>query len=107
MTAPDLRVVLCTAPDAEAERLADALLAAGLCACVNLVGPVRSRYVWKGLVESAVETMLVIKTRADLVTELRATLVAHHPYELPEVLEVPVSGGLDRYLDWVAASCRS
>jgi len=102
----ELRIVLCTVPEADAERLATSLLDSRLCACVNLIGPVRSRYVWNGKIEASSEILLFIKTRADLVTSLRDAIRARHGYEVPEVLEVPASGGLESYLDWVAQTCR-
>ncbi|MDA0934582.1 MAG: divalent-cation tolerance protein CutA [Planctomycetota bacterium] len=100
-------VVLCTAPVDRAEWLAERLLEDGWIACANLVGPVVSRYVWEGRVERAEETLMVLKTRSDLVAELRERLVDLHPYEVPEILELPAAGGLDAYLAWVHASCRS
>lgn len=99
-------VVLCTAPVDKAEWLAERLLEDGWIACANLVGPVVSRYVWEGRLERAEETLLVLKTRTDLLAGLRTRIVELHPYEVPEVLELPTSGGLDAYLTWVQASCR-
>jgi periplasmic divalent cation tolerance protein len=107
MTEPsEFSVVLCTAPQDRAEDLADKLLEARLIACANLVGPVVSRYVWQGRVERAEECLMVLKTRATLVPELTARLAEWHPYDVPEVLEVPVQSGLAAYLAWLDASCR-
>ena len=72
----------------------------------NLVGPVVSRYLWEGRLERAEETLMVLKTRRALVAELTARLADWHPYDVPEVLEVPVRSGLEAYLAWVDASCR-
>ena len=97
-----MRVVLATAPDAEvAGRIARTLVEERLVACVNVVERVRSVYRWQGAVEEAAELLLVMKTRADRCAALAARVEALHPYELPEVLVLPVCGGSRRYLDWV------
>jgi periplasmic divalent cation tolerance protein len=99
-------IVLCTAPAQNAQALADRLLAERLVACVNLLGPMRSRYWWEERIEEAEEVLLLCKTRRDLAAALRDRIVALHPYQIPEVLEVAVDGGLPAYLAWVQASCR-
>jgi periplasmic divalent cation tolerance protein len=90
----------CETPE-EAVRIARALVEAKLAACVNIVRGVESVYRWKGGVESAAELMLVIKTRRDLFTQVRAMLDAAHSYELPECIALPVVDGSDRYLRWL------
>jgi periplasmic divalent cation tolerance protein len=102
----DVCLVLCTAPAAAAQHLADALLEQRVAACVNLLGPVQSRYWWQGRIEQADETLLLIKSRRPLLDALRQAVRAAHPYEVPELLVFAVDAGLDEYLDWVAASCR-
>jgi periplasmic divalent cation tolerance protein len=107
MTAPhDVVVVLCTAEPDRAPPLVDRLLDERLIACANLVGPVQSRYRWEGKVEAATETLLVLKTRRDLVPALKAAIATHHGYAVPEVLVLGVDDGLPSYLDWVVSSCR-
>ncbi len=104
MAGPDaeLRVVLLTAPDLEAaEGLARSLVEERLAACVNVVPGVRSFYRWEGSVETAGELLLVVKTRADRAAALAARVRELHPYELPEILELPAVGGSAAYLDWV------
>jgi len=99
-----VRVALSTAPDADtAARIARALVEERLAACVNLVPAVRSIYRWRDRIEDAAEVLLVIKTRAERVEALAARLRALHPYELPELVALPVADGLAPYLDWVAA----
>jgi len=99
-----VRVALSTAPDADtAARIARALVEERLAACVNLVPAVRSIYRWQDRIEDQAEVLLVIKTRAERVEALGARLRALHPYELPELVALPVSAGLAPYLDWVAA----
>ena len=98
----ELRVVLLTAPDpAVAEGLARSLVEERLAACVNVVPGVRSFYRWEGRVETAGELLLVVKTRADRAAALAARVRELHPYELPEVLELPAVGGSPAYLDWL------
>lgn len=95
-------IVLTTCPDAEtAERLATALVEAGLAACVNIVPGIRSVYRWQGAVVKEGELLLVIKSRSDRFEALRAALIEHHPYELPEVIAVSVSEGHLPYLAWI------
>jgi periplasmic divalent cation tolerance protein len=98
----EARVVLMTAPDSEqAAAWARTLVEERLAACVNLVPGLHSVYRWEGKVEEAQEVLLVAKTAADRCAALAARLEALHPYELPELLVLPVSGGSDRYLAWV------
>lgn len=104
---PDAVVVLLsTVPVDRAHAVADPLLAEQLVACVNFVGPVRSRYRWQGRIEEAAEMLLVLKTCRHRLPALRARLRELHPYEVPELLELPVTGGLPGYLQWVADSVR-
>ncbi len=98
----EIRVVLITAPDAVcAETLSRALLDERLAACVNVVPGVRSFYRWEGAIREDSELLLLLKTRKDLADALAARVKELHPYELPEVLELPASGGSEAYLDWV------
>ena len=98
------RVALSTAPDAEtAARIARTLVQERLAACVNLLPGVRSIYRWQGAIEDAAEVLLVMKTRAERVEALAERLRALHPYELPELVVLPVAGGSSGYLDWVLA----
>jgi periplasmic divalent cation tolerance protein len=101
-----VHLVLCTAPPGRAGAIAEALLAEGLCACVNEV-QVRSRYRWQGRLEDAPEALLLIKTRSDLLDALRRRIAELHPYQVPEVLEFAAGGGLEAYLQWVAGSVRA
>lgn len=90
-------------PDAAAaEKLADILVEARLAACVSVLAPCRSVYRWRGAVEQAAEVPVLIKTTASRYAALEAALRAHHPYELPEIIAVPVTHGSSAYLDWVA-----
>lgn len=95
-------VVLTTAPDAEtAARLARKLVELRLVACVNLIPGIRSIYRWKDEIRDDAEVLMVMKTRQELGESVRAWIKANHPYEVPEAIEIPISGGLADYLQWV------
>ena len=96
-------VVFCTCPDkAAARKLATGIVDGGLAACVNIVPGVTSVYRWEGRVQEDSECLLVIKSVDKRLEDLSGYVRSHHPYELPEVVAVPVTGGLQAYLDWVA-----
>lgn len=99
----DALLVLTNLPDmASARALAGHLVEVRLAACVNILAPCRSVYRWEGRVEDAEEVPLLIKTTAARYAALEAAIRAHHPYELPEIVAVPITRGLPDYLDWVA-----
>ncbi len=103
----DCWVVLCTCPDAvSAEAIATTLVERGLAACANIVPGVRSIYMWKGKREISQEHLLVIKTTEDRYESLELAILDSHPYELPEIIAVPLVTGLVGYLDWVRAAVR-
>jgi len=106
--AEPVHVVLVTAPDAEVgARIARALVAEGLAACVNLVPGVRSIYRWQGAVHDDAEVLLIAKTRAALVSALGDRVRALHPYELPEVIALPVATGSEPYLEWLRSAAEA
>lgn len=97
-------LVITNLPDQEsAQKLADYLVDTRLAACVNVLAPCRSTYRWQGRVESSSEIPLLIKTLAIHYDKLEAAIRARHPYELPEIIAVPINAGLPEYLAWVAA----
>lgn len=105
VTPAETLLVLTNLPDAEAaRRLADHLVGARLAACVNILAPCRSVYRWQGAIEDAAEVPLLIKTTAARYADLEAAIRARHPYELPEIVAVPLAHGLPGYLAWVAAA---
>ncbi len=94
--------VFTTVDDREkAEWLARQMVESRLAGCVQILGPMQSVYRWKGRVETAREYLLLIKTRGDLYPRLERWLKTHHPYEVPEILAVPVEAGLPAYLQWL------
>lgn len=94
-------LVCITCPAGAAEALAAGLVEARVAACVNVLPGVRSVYRWQGQVERADETLLIAKTAASRYAALEAEVRRLHPYELPEIVAVNVSGGLPAYLRWV------
>ncbi len=98
----DAIVVLCTCPDqTSADLLCEQLLNQRLAACINQLPGITSVYRWQGKVERATEIQLIIKSRQSRFAELQACIQANHPYEVPELLALPVSAGLPAYLDWL------
>ena len=101
MTANTL-LIYCTCPDREqAERIANHLVDEGLAACVNITTPVTSTYLWQNRRETSEETLLLIKSGRRCYPALEQAIVSLHPYELPEIIAVPVEQGLPGYLQWV------
>lgn len=100
----DLRIVLTTVTaGTPAEALARALVDERLAACVNVLPPMVSIYRWRDRVERDSEQQLVIKTTSGRLPDVRARMAALHPYELPELIVLPVVDGDPAYLDWVRA----
>ena len=99
----DAVIVFTNLPDREAAlKLANELVARKLAACVNVLSECTSVYRWKGAIETAREVPVLIKTRAARYAEVEDAIRALHPYELPEIVAVPVARGGDDYLRWVA-----
>ena len=97
-------LVLTQLPDhAAAHALALALLERRLAACVSIGAPVESLYHWRGKIETGQEVPVAIKTRRTRYADVEAAVRASHPYELPEIIAVPIVDGLERYLEWIAA----
>ena len=97
-------IVMTNAPDREiALKIARALIERKLAACVNILAECTSVYRWRGKLETATEVPLLIKTRAAIYPELEAAIKSLHPYELPEIVAVPIERGSPEYLEWVNA----
>lgn len=99
--------VFVTIPEDRAADLAAPLVNERLAACVNILPTVRSIYLWQGEVCDDPEALLVIKTRAELFSRLRLRVVELHPYDVPEVIALPVVDGHQPYLSWLDESTRS
>lgn len=101
-------LVITTLPDKDvAERLARTLVDQGLAACVNIGAPVTSVYKWQGRLERGTEVMLTIKTTRARYPALEEAIARGHPYELPEVIAVPITEALPEYLAWIEACTKS
>ncbi|MCB5185684.1 divalent-cation tolerance protein CutA [Methylobacillus gramineus] len=98
----DTILVLTNLPDQNsAEKIAEHLIANQLAACVNLLAPCTSIYHWQGKIERAEEIPLLIKTTLQNYPAIEEAIQALHPYELPEIIHVPITGGLPAYLTWL------
>ena len=85
----------------EAESIARALVEEGLAACCNLLPGVRSIYRWQGKVEEGEEALMIFKSLASNVDAIKARLVTLHSYTTPELIVLPIEGGLESYLEWI------
>jgi periplasmic divalent cation tolerance protein len=107
MSGDEVVLVLCTAPaqpapgQRSARQLAEALVEARVCACVNVVPGIASVFRWEGKVDHAAEELLLAKTTRAMVPHLRERIAALHPYSVPEMLVFAAVDGLDAYLRWV------
>ena len=100
-------LVLTTLPDADSARqLARSLIEDRLAACVTIGAPVESMYHWQGAIETATEVPVTVKTRGELFDDIAASICSRHPYELPEILAVPIIDGSPAYLAWIDAEAR-
>lgn len=100
-------LVLTNVPDeATARTIAHLLIEQGLAACVNMLPAVQSVYQWQGKLEQASEVVLLVKTTQARYTELEAAIKSVHPYQIPEIIAVPVVAGLPAYLGWIAAETK-
>lgn len=97
-------IILCTCPDlATAERIAEAVVGERLAACVNVAPGLTSIYRWEGQIQRDTELLLLIKTCQDVYSLLEARIRELHPYQIPEIIALPIQTGSAAYLDWIAA----
>jgi periplasmic divalent cation tolerance protein len=97
-----LSIILVTAPSQEvANQLAQALVTARLAACVNVLPGATSTYVWEGKVEQAAEALMIIKTRSSRYAEVEQYIRTHHPYDTPEIVEIPAGRVTQQYRQWI------
>ena len=98
-------LVLTNLPDQQsAEKLAQHLVSTKLAACINILAPCTSVYEWQGELVNDTEVPMLIKTSSAHYAALEAAIRAQHSYELPEIIHVPITGGLTAYLDWIVKS---
>jgi periplasmic divalent cation tolerance protein len=106
-SAAQFHIVLVTAPNRKtARRLAGSALQARAAACANLIAGVESHYWWRGRVESSAEVLVIFKTTGRHLRQLEKLVLDNHPYDTPEFVVLPLAGGTERYLDWLARSVR-
>jgi periplasmic divalent cation tolerance protein len=102
-----MQIIFCTCPDnISAENIARLLVQNQLAACVNIVPGITSIYTWEGKVESAQEHLLIIKAGSLNYQSIESAIHKHHPYQLPEIIAIPVERGLPEYLNWIE-TCHS
>jgi periplasmic divalent cation tolerance protein len=96
-----IQVMTTTAAKADAQRIAGALVQERLAACVQVLGPIESTYRWQGAVETAEEWLCLIKSRRELFPQIEEAIRRNHPYQVPEILAIPVVAGSAAYLAWL------
>ena len=107
MADQNILLALSTFPDREtAQRIANQLVTEKFAACANILQQVESVYRWKGKVETGNETLVLFKVSEDRQSAFQEKLRSLHPYDVPEIIFIPVSSGLPDYLSWVAENCR-
>lgn len=101
-------VIFVTTKDkAQASKIAKALLEAKLIACANIIKGVSSMFWWQGKVDQAQETLLILKTKANLFKKVEAKVKSLHSYEVPEIIALPIVAGSSAYLKWIDGSVRA
>jgi len=101
-----VQVITTTETKADAQAIANALVEQRLAGCVQIVGPITSTYWWAGKIETAEEWLCLIKSRRDLYAALERAIREVHPYDVPEILAVPVIAGSKAYLEWLDSELR-
>lgn len=102
----ELLLVICNVPDSEvAETVTTHLLQCKLVACVNQLPPVVSTYNWQGVIERSTEIPLLMKTTSENFPAVSEAICALHPYQVPEIIAIPVSHAFDAYAQWVKKEC--
>ncbi|MCL7403249.1 MAG: divalent-cation tolerance protein CutA [Thaumarchaeota archaeon] len=90
----------------KAEEIAGKLLNARLAACIQIIGPIKSMYWWKGVIEYSQEWICLVKTKAEMYNEVESMIKNSHSYEVPEIIAIPVIHGYDKYLEWLTSELK-
>ncbi|MGL6227410.1 MAG: divalent-cation tolerance protein CutA [Thermoguttaceae bacterium] len=98
---PFVEIVITTSSEQEGKRLAEILIEKKLAACVQISGPIRSTYTWKGRLETSKEWLCTVKTRISLFDLVAQTIRENHSYDCPQIIAVPILAGTADYLDWL------
>jgi len=99
-------VLITTGSEEEALKIAEVLVNRRKAACVNIVPRVDSLFRWKGKIDSARESLLLVKTKASLLSEIISLVKEIHSYEVPEIIALPIIGGSEDYLRWLDSACQ-
>ncbi|MBW2467466.1 MAG: divalent-cation tolerance protein CutA [Deltaproteobacteria bacterium] len=102
-----IQVITTVEKKSDAEKIAKNLLEKRLAACVQIIGPLTSFFHWQGKLDSATEYLCQIKSRDDLYNELESEITGMHPYEVPEIVAMPIIKGGKDYSDWLAAELKA
>lgn len=101
-------IIYCTfSSEKEAEEISSILVAKKLCACVNLLSPIKSIYSWQGKIESSKEVPAFIKTKKELFEEVKSEIKQNHSYETPCIIEIKITNGDKDYLNWLENSVKT
>ncbi len=90
----------------DAEKIAKIVVEKRLAGCVQVLGPIKSTYWWKGNIESAEEYLCIMKSKKNFYAELEKTIKEIHPYEIPEIIALPIIAGYENYLKWLTAELK-
>lgn len=100
-------VILCTTPDNKtAKIIAQSLLNNQLAACINIIPEIHSLYVWNNKLEQTQETQMIIKTTQACFSHVQEHINSQHPYDTPEIIEIPITNGAQNYLTWLFKECK-
>ncbi|MEE9611121.1 MAG: divalent-cation tolerance protein CutA [Desulfatiglandales bacterium] len=102
-----IQVLTTTDKKEDADKIAKVVVEKRLAACAQVIGPITSTYWWNEKIERAEEWLCFLKSRNDLYEELERTIAGVHPYEVPEILAVPIVAGIQSYLEWLDKELRS
>lgn len=102
-----LQVTTTTETKEDAQKIAHSIVAKRLAGCVQVIGPITSIYRWKNKIEEANEWLCIIKSKESLYAELEKTIQKVHPYEVPEIISVPIGSGSNHYLEWLEKEIKS
>ena len=105
-SSPYIVLFITTATAEEAQRISRVLLEQKKVACVNIVPRVNSLFLWQGKLDSAEESLLIVKTKASLLSEIVPLVKEIHSYDIPELIALPIIGGNQDYLDWIQKEVR-
>jgi periplasmic divalent cation tolerance protein len=101
-----IQVLSTTGSKDDARKIAASAVGKRLAACAQILGPITSTYWWQGAMESAEEWLCLLKTRKDLYDELEQDIRENHPYDVPEILALPVTAGNQSYLEWIMSETK-